>query len=100
MQPTLFLGTKRTSGIPRDATLLSSGRRTRTPNSWTRTSCVTYYTIPEGQGNVTAWGAECRPKFCNPAESADTSEPVVHSAVAEDAAKRHRRCLSYELSDR
>ena len=25
-----------------------SGGRTRTPNDWTRTSCVAYYTTPEG----------------------------------------------------
>ncbi len=31
---------------------LSSGARTRTPNNWTRTSCVTDYTTPEGLSQV------------------------------------------------
>src|SRR3954470_21386814 len=33
----------------------SSGARTRTPNNWTRTSCVAYYTTPEsGPGRLPA----------------------------------------------
>src|SRR5216683_1301358 len=45
--PTLCGGRSRGTAIHRAP--VCSGGRTRTPNDWTRTSCVADYTTPEGR---------------------------------------------------
>ena len=56
---------------------LSSERRTRTPNNWTRTSCVANYTISEGWSRPVA---ECAPKSIESvARASSASEPVTAS---------------------
>ena len=44
----------RSSVITRKYVVLSSGGRTRTPNRWTRTTCVADYTTPEGSQDFSA----------------------------------------------
>src|SRR4051794_9834143 len=70
----------------------SSGARTRTPNNWTRTSCVADYTTPE-------W-ATCT--LSSPRRPPDMADPFVEAdqpPVADDAAHADRQGLPAEVGE-
>ena len=70
---------------------VSSGGRTRTPNDWTRTSCVTDYTTPERVDGQTSRGRPILEKRCGQSGVGNAHFPIRGSAGVQLASRSPRR---------